>query len=231
MTSLNSTSGDSTVRVRWFAGVLLAACFLLVACQLADARGGAIAAKLIASSAFLAIALDAGALRSGYGGAVLAALVFSWFGDAFLLGHSERFFQFGLISFLLAHIAYLIAFTLHGLNIRWLLGALLPVGLGSLGAISWLLPHVPESMRLPVSVYTFVISLMVAAAFATRGAGGAALIPAGAALFYLSDLSVAAGQFVQPAFPNYVWGLPFYYVGQLLLARSIAGIGPAGRTP
>ena len=85
----------------------------------------------------------------------------------------------------------------------------------------WLAPYLPEDMVVPVRTYTFVISLMVIMAFGARGAGSPALIPAGATLFYFSDLSVAAGQFVDPAFPNYVWGLPFYYTGQLLLALSV----------
>jgi uncharacterized membrane protein YhhN len=76
-------------------------------------------------------------------------------------------------------------------------------------------------MLIPVRSYTFVITLMVIAAFGARGAGAPVLLPLGASLFYLSDLSVAAGQFVQPAFPNYVWGLPFYFGGQVLLAMSV----------
>jgi uncharacterized membrane protein YhhN len=43
---------------------------------------------------------------------------------------------------------------------------------------------------------------------------------AGAALFYLSDLAVAADRFLGGSFPHYAWGLPLYYSGQLLLART-----------
>jgi hypothetical protein len=67
-----------------------------------------------------------------------------------------------------------------------------------------------------------VISLMVITAFGARGAGATVLIPLGATLFYFSDLSVASMQFTRQAFPSYIWGLPFYYTGQLMLAMSSA---------
>ena len=44
----------------------------------------------------------------------------------------------------------------------------------------------------------------------------------GAVLFLLSDLSVARDRFVAPGFVNRLWGLPFYYGGQVLLAASVA---------
>ena len=152
---------------------------------------------------------------------VIAGLVLSWFGDMFLLGESQALFLAGLVSFLLAHVAYVIAFSFHGLNERWSIAALVPIAAVSILVSLWLTPHLPPEMVVPVRAYTFVISLMVITAFGARGAGGPALIPAGALLFYFSDLSVASMQFTEPQFPNYVWGLPFYYTGQLLLAMSV----------
>ena len=38
--------------------------------------------------------------------------------------------------------------------------------------------------------------------------------------FYLSDLAVARDRFVSPGFANALWGLPLYYVAQLLFAYS-----------
>ena len=108
--------------------------------------------------------------------------------------------------------------------LKWGVRAFVPVAAASFVTLAWLTPHLPGDFLLPVRAYTFVISLMVMTAIAARGAGATALIPAGAILFYLSDLSVAAGQFLEPAFPNYVWGLPLYYGGQLLLALSAADV-------
>jgi uncharacterized membrane protein YhhN len=180
-----------------------------------------IASKMIASSAFIALALVSGALRTRYGMVVLAALVFSWIGDLLLTGESGQYFLFGLISFLLAHVMYIAAFWIRGIDRTWFTSALLPIALISVATSVWLTPHVSAGMLMPVRIYTVVISLMVIAAFGARGAGASVFLPVGAILFYLSDLSVAAGQFVQPAFPNYVWGLPFYFGGQVLLAMSV----------
>lgn len=199
----------------------LLACAALVACQLYDVRAGAVVAKLLASTAFILVALRSGGTASRYGTIVIAGLVLSWFGDMFLLGSSESLFLAGLVSFLLAHVAYIIAFSFHGLNDRWSFAAVVPIAAVSILVSLWLAPFLPQEMIVPVRVYTFVISLMVITAFGAKGAGGPVLIPAGALLFYFSDLSVATMQFTEVAFPNYVWGLPFYYTGQLLLAMSV----------
>ena len=182
-----------------------------------------VASKMTASSAFVALAITAGATQSSYGRVVLVALALSWIGDLLLAGRSEQLFLFGLISFLLAHVAYVIAFSIHGIDRNWALAAGLPVAAISVGVSLWLTAFVPPDMLTPVRVYTIVISVMVITAFGTRGKGGALIIPIGALLFYFSDLSVATGQFVQTDFPNYVWGLPFYFAGQILLALSVRG--------
>jgi uncharacterized membrane protein YhhN len=182
------------------------------------------ARKLIASSSFVALAISAGAARSLFGRILLAGLALSWIGDMLLLGRSQALFLSGLCAFLLAHVSYVTAFVVVGIDRRWALAAAVPVVSISLLVSIWLSPHVPDSMQLPVWLYTAVISGMVIGAIGTRGAGAALAIPLGALLFYFSDLSVAAGQFVQPDFPNFVWGLPFYYVGQLLLAWSAGSV-------
>ncbi len=207
---------------RSWAGLALLACFALVSCQLLAIPTGSILSKLIASSAFLAVATSSGALRSRYGRVILAGLAFSWFGDMFLLGASRELFLAGLVSFLLGHVTYIVAFSVHGLNYRWSLSAIVPVTVLSMLVAAWLAPDLPGDMIVPVRAYILVISLMVVTSFGAKGAGASLLIPAGALLFYFSDLSVAAMQFTDPAFPTYVWGLPFYYTGQLMLALSVA---------
>jgi len=203
-------------------GLAAIACLSLVVSNLLGAQAASIVSKLLASTAFLATAVFAGALKSRYGRLLFVGLVLSWFGDAFLLGTTEKMFLFGLAAFLLAHVAYVIAFATRGMNIRWALGTAIPIALVSIGAMIWLTPWISAEMLVPVRVYTLVISLMVITAFGTRGNGGPMLIPIGALLFYCSDLSVAVNQFMQPAFPHYVWGLPFYYTGQIMLALSTA---------
>lgn len=209
-------------RHRVQAGLVLVPCAALVILQLLDNESGAAVAKFLASSAFLVVVIGAGAFRSSYGKVIFAGLIFSWCGDMFLLGSSQELFLAGLASFLLGHMAYIVAFAIRGISSRWSLSASLPILAVSLVVTFWLSPHVAPYMLIPVRVYTIIIGLMIIAAIGTRGAGGPLLIPTGAALFYFSDLSVATMQFMEPAFPTYIWGLPFYYTGQLLLALSVA---------
>ncbi len=84
----------------------------------------------------------------------------------------------------------------------------------------WIAPHVGD-MAVPVITYVVVISVMVVLAFGTFGDGGSWLIPAGATLFFISDLFVARNQFVAPGKVNHLWGRPLYYLAQVLLALSV----------
>ena len=45
----------------------------------------------------------------------------------------------------------------------------------------------------------------------------------GAAMFYVSDLSVARDKFVAPGLVNRLWGLPLYYAAQFVLAWTVRG--------
>jgi uncharacterized membrane protein YhhN len=198
------------------------ACVVLVVALLLDHATIAAVAKLVASSTFVLVAISVGALASRYGALLLAGLALSWFGDAFLIGTSKRWFLLGLSSFLLAHIAYIAAFVTAGVERRWTLGAALPAIVIAAGVMSWLQPYLPPELLWPVRCYTTVISVMVITAFGTLGAGATPLIVIGACLFYLSDLSVAALRFTEPSFPTYVFGLPLYYAAQVCLAYSIA---------
>lgn len=204
--------------------VVAAAAITMVVSNLLALETLSVISKMSASSAFIALALTAGALQSLYGRIVIAALSLSWIGDLLLAGGSEQLFLFGLISFLLAHVAFVVAFSIHGIKLNSALVAGIPVAALSIAVSLWLSTYVPADMVIPVRVYTLVISIMVITAFGARGAGAPLLIPVGALLFYFSDLSVATGQFVQTDFPNYVWGLPFYFGGQVLLALSVRGI-------
>jgi uncharacterized membrane protein YhhN len=197
-------------------------CFILVETLLADMNIVAGVAKVVASCGFLAVAVLSGALQSTYGKALLGGLALSFLGDAFLIGETQEAFLAGLSAFLLAHLAYVTAFVINGVSWRWVGVAAIPVIGIALAIAHWLSPHIAPYLVLPVRLYIIVISAMVIAAFGTRGKGGSVLILAGALLFFLSDLSVAALRLVQTDFPNYIWGLPLYYAGQLCLAASVS---------
>lgn len=197
------------------------ACAALVALLLRDHAGAAAAAKLTASTAFVALALQRGALAARYGRFILAGLVFSWFGDMFLLGASQPIFLAGLSAFLLGHLAYASAFVVHGFQRAWLLTAAVPLTVIAIAVWAWLEPHTPAALSIPVRAYVAVITIMVILAYGTRGRGGSWLIVVGATLFFLSDLSVAALRLLETPLPTYVLGLPAYYAAQVCFALSV----------
>lgn len=208
----------------------LAALIALLAAEYDDYRLGILLSKPLASLGFLVAAVDAGALESDpassgrYGAWVLAGLVLSWFGDVLLIpADRPAIFQAGLASFLLAHLAYCVAFAGLGLEPRVTVAVaallILPMGV----VLRWLRPSLSEGMRIPVYAYVGVITGMVACAAGASAQTGRLLVILAASMFYVSDLAVARDRFVAPGFGNRLWGLPLYYGAQLLLARSIAG--------
>lgn len=178
------------------------------------------ALKMLASTGFLLVAISAGALSTTYGRTVLVALALSWLGDLLLTFDTRRGFIGGLVSFLLGHAAYVIAFITLGVDPAAVLIAAAAVAMVGVFVWRWLSPHVGD-MRAPVIAYVVVISAMVVAAFGAFGAGGTWLIPLGGVLFFISDLFVARNQFVSAGIVNRVWGLPIYYTAQTLLALTV----------
>ena len=125
-------------------------------------------------------------------------------------------------SFLLAHVAYVGAFVVHGYTRRWAIFTAVPIAAIAIAVWHWLEPVTPADLSIPVRAYIAVISIMVVFAYGTRGRGGSWLIVAGATLFFLSDLSVAALRLVQTEYATYALGLPAYYAAQVCLALSVS---------
>lgn len=194
----------------------------LVAAEVFKSVVGRMIAKPLASMAFLGVALMNGALQTPYGRTVFVALVCCAIGDVLLMFLNNAAFLGGLGSFLVGHLVLAFAFIKFG-TLNSALALSLPV-LGLVGGrvLLWLMPHVERAMKLPVLFYSAAISVMVAAAIAAFGAGAHWLVPLGALLFYISDLTVAREKFVQQHILNSAIGLPIYYASTLLFAWSIA---------
>ena len=127
---------------------------------------------------------------------VLWALVFSWFGDVFLM--ADWGFMPGLGAFLVAHLCFIRAY--------WVLGAengtakpvdvvkFIVVGAG----LMWVLFPSLGSMLIPVLVYAIVLLSMAVVAHKRRGATSPlsfSLVAAGAVLFVMSDGLIAVNKF------------------------------------
>lgn len=209
-----------SIAVALTACCLLAACMLVVAekYNMSVARG---AAKLTASTAFVLVALSLGATTSAYGQLVLVALLLSWIGDAFLLGQHRAAFLSGLGAFLLAHVAFSVAFASGALDTSALSVSLACAA--AIGAITlhWLWNKLDAPMKVAVVAYVATIFVMCALATAHSAASGSWLAAVGAVAFAASDIAVARDRFVVADFLNRAWGLPVYFAAQLLLAWSV----------
>ncbi|MDO8519914.1 MAG: lysoplasmalogenase [Deltaproteobacteria bacterium] len=176
--------------------------------------------KTVASAAFVTLALFLGGAGNDYGRLVLAALVLSFLGDLFLLSNGAGFFKGGIAAFLLAHLAYVAAFISLGIDFR-MAGPFLLLMLGmGVFVLRWVWPHVTKEFKIPVGAYVLVITAMVILA-AGASPNGSPLILFAAIFFYFSDISVARDRFVKESFVNRAWGLPLYYLAQVLFALSI----------
>lgn len=207
--------------IAWPIALTLLALPALLIAEYRGNRAGKCLFKPLASTGFVLTALLAGAVESLYGQIILLGLMLSMAGDVLLIGQSRRAFLAGLVTFLLGHVAYAVAFAHRGIDPIAMLLAGIILGLVCFGLGRRYLPVIEPTMRKPVVAYAAIISIMLALAVGTQVMASAPLILAGATLFWLSDLSVAANRLIRPAFLQRAWGLPAYFIGQLLLALSI----------
>jgi uncharacterized membrane protein YhhN len=160
-------------------------------------------------------------LTKRYKYAVIAGLIFSLGGDILLMLPFDLF-VFGLISFLIAQLIYIYAFTQeHPCRLAWL-PTTLAVAYG-VGVYLILAPGL-EDMSIPVAVYILVILVMGYTAWnqwhQTRSRW-AFLAFIGALVFILSDSLLAFNKFYQPFLAARGLTLTTYFTAQWLIARSI----------
>lgn len=150
-------------------------------------------------------------LKEKYLQFLFVSLIFSMAGDVFLMFLVEELFVFGLASFLLAHVFYIVAFfKSNSLGMRFLpLGSklvfALPYAFFVTGFLYILKDHIlsnPETqtMFIPVMVYAIVIGTMgVLASWRVSGTNQNSfyMVLGGALLFIASDSMIAINKFVQ----------------------------------
>jgi len=153
--------------------------------------------------------------------AILAGLGFSLVGDIFLMLPLKRVIA-GLVSFLVAHLCYIVAFSagIH-LSVSGFLLALFLLYVIIMFAV--LFPHLGK-MKLPVLVYELVIVMMAWRAverWVQIGDAGALLALAGALLFVISDSVWAINRFVRRYKSAQALILSSYFCAQWLIALSV----------
>lgn len=153
---------------------------------------------------------------------VIGGLVLSLVGDVALLWPKEGFLP-GLVSFLLAHLCYLVAFTRRErLAAR---GApFVAYAVVAAGVLTWLWPGVPPALRLPVLLYVLALASMAAQAAVLwrQGSPRGGVLAVGGALFLLSDALLATNRFAVPLPLSNLWILASYWAAQWSIASWLA---------
>ena len=163
------------------------------------------------------LAVTMGATDHDVGRFLLVALGFSLVGDTFLLGSKPVDFSGGLAAFLVAHIAFVLAFFTLGVEPRWALAGLLfavPLSLTAGRRIVRAATHEGgAALGGAVTAYLLVIVAMVAAASGTA----LPIVFLGAIAFLLSDLVLALDRFVGPRSNARMLVIVTYHLGQVLM--------------
>jgi uncharacterized membrane protein YhhN len=157
-----------------------------------------------------------------YAFAIIAGLVCSTAGDIFLMLPTDQFIL-GLVSFLIAHLFYISAFT-YGSKIRHAPWALIPFVIFGILIYVILFPYL-GAMKLPVAAYILVILVMGWRAWErwSQTAERTALFAfIGAVLFIISDSILALNRFREPFAVARALNLSTYFAAQCLIALSIS---------
>lgn len=174
---------------------------------------------------FTSVGLNGALLWFGLG------IFFSLAGDILLMISLDRLFVAGLITFLLAHVSYVIGFNIPVPVISaWEFILALIIALGGsriIGRIvSALVSKGQTRLRMPIIIYGVVISVMLLSAMMklsdlSWNSSAAALVSVGAFLFYISDIILAWSKFVAPIQHGRIYNIGAYHLGQIAL---IAGV-------
>lgn len=155
-----------------------------------------------------------------YRQAIIAGLIFSLAGDIFLMLPEDRFIP-GLVSFLCAHVFYIVAFTRESERALsfW---PLIPFLIYGVLMLRLLWPHLGK-MRVPVVIYMLAILSMGWTAAGRRlltAQEGSLLAFSGAILFIWSDSLLAVDKFKGRFRSAQLLILSTYFTAQWLIALS-----------
>lgn len=184
----------------------------LILAERTGSRVGMWVAKPLASAAFVAL---------GWPGVdlwIFIALVLSFFGDLCLIPTDKRIFRAGIVLFLLAHVAFSVAFVFRGVAWERAGLALVPLVSAAFFIGGWILPHVPRELKGAVLAYIVVITGMVALAVGTTW-----WLALAAVAFWSNDILVARDRFVERSWLNGAYGLPLYYGAMAVFALVARG--------
>lgn len=152
---------------------------------------------------------------------MLVSLIFSCFGDTFLMfqGKNPQFFLFGLGSFLVAQLAYCVVFSKEGKR-EFLKRT--PFVIYSTMLFYAIKSSIPKDFLFPVIVYTLAITWMGSqAAERQTNPKSYQFVLIGAILFIISDSLIAVNKFAFPITLSGLWVMATYIAAQYLIVEGV----------
>jgi len=174
-------------------------------------------AKPLTTSLLVLVALLAKTPERSYQIAIVVGLLLSLAGDVFLMLPGDRFIA-GLVSFLAAHIAYIVAFMGGGDHFA----LLLPYVLVALAVLAFLWPRLGK-LKIPVVIYVVALVVMAwqaAVRAATIESAFTMAAAVGAVLFVISDGVLAINRFRLKFHAAQGVIMTTYVAAQMLIALS-----------
>jgi uncharacterized membrane protein YhhN len=153
------------------------------------------------------------------------ALIFSFFGDVFLMYSGQLPFKIGLISFLIAHILFIkiVIHRIKKVSFSNILTAIIPFGI-FLSVLIFTLKDTLGELLVPVTIYGFTISMFGVVALInyveTKSAKSIWML-IGAIVFMISDALLAINKFYLPKEIFGVLIMGTYIIAQYLIYRSM----------
>ncbi len=212
-------------RIGWMLAIAASAAWAILGAEVEGLRGLHYVFKPLTTLLVLALAWRQPGVAGRYRHWIVIGLALSAAGDVFLMLPFDGF-VFGLGSFLLAHLAYLVALRRRGgwWRVRW------PVAVYAVVAslvLARLWPGLPNELKLPVIVYVVALAGMAAQAASVwreHSDASTRIAAVGGAFFVTSDALLALDRFSAPIPMASVWVLATYWVAQGCIARSVRGV-------
>ncbi|MFJ6511094.1 lysoplasmalogenase [Streptomyces sp. NPDC091406] len=205
-------------RAERFARPVLLAFLLVAAADLAGLLAGAEAVHLVAKPLLMPLLAGYAALR-GAPRLLVAALLFGWGGDVFLLADNDLAFLIGMGSFAIGHVCYLTLFGRGEGRGRAPVPLVTGVGYALVLVVFLVLiwPDLPADLRIPLTGYSLLLTAM-----AWRAGVFGPYAAVGGALFLLSDALIATGiaEWPQAPAPDF-WVMLTYIAAQALLTLGV----------
>ena len=158
---------------------------------------------------------------------LLFALFFSWIGDVLLLFSDKHplFFISGLVAFLIAHLVYIFLFqNQNKINRTKIYLRFSPIVIIYLLGILSVLWSSLNEMKIPVTIYAFVIStmlLMSIKSYFEWKKPANLLVLIGAVLFVISDSILAINKFYAPVPMSSFLIMSTYLAAQFFIVKSV----------